>query len=62
VTKSQRYLVLEFGVNLNQECSQVCSGAATRGNGVPTPFLRFVHLKCVWSYCLFLEAFPHVFC
>ena len=43
---TERYLVLVFGFNLNQECSQVCSGAGTRGNGVPTPFSRFA-LKCV---------------
>jgi len=42
---------------------QQCSGAGTRGNGIPTPFSRFV-LKQVWScfkLASFLGAFPHLY-
>ena len=34
----------------NTYSNQGCSGAGTRGNGVPTPFLRFA-LKWVGNYC-----------
>jgi len=36
---SERYLVLEFGFNLNKWCS----GVVTRQKGVPTPLFLALH-------------------
>jgi len=39
VRASERYLVSEFGFNLNQWCS----GVGIRGKGVPTPLFLALH-------------------
>jgi len=39
-----------------------CSGAGTRGNGVPTLFSRFVKMSLkLFQNGYFLDAFPHLF-
>ena len=43
---SERYSVLEFGLNLNQGCS----GVETRRNGIPTIRKQQLHLKLGSSY------------
>ena len=44
--------------------TQGCSGAGTRGNGVPTPFSRFCFKMCLKLFQIgnFMGAFPHLFC
>jgi len=48
VRASERYLVSEFGFNLNQWCI----GVGTRGKGIPTPLFLALHpwLKIQWKY------------
>jgi len=40
---------------------QGCSGAGTRGNGVPPPFSRFVKMSLkLFQTGYFLDGFPHL--